>query len=177
MSKPKAKANASSTPQMYNQDEISRLAQDPKNMVYQYVHDNPTATFTVQQQKTILSRLRPLYLQLRTTYPDWSDEKLRDQIKNTDAELQSFADNNERTFQLFTKHDATDDQLNHIRYMLYLREMQAIGCISDIQAQETIQNYLIQAHKTNMSLEEYKAQVKKEKAEKQQKQKAQKKGK
>jgi hypothetical protein len=163
---------SSRTPQLLNQDEVARLSEDPKNRVYQYIHDNPTQNYSAAEQKRYVAEIRNQYVEIRKQNPDWSDEKIQQHLRSTVTAYNNFADNNDRIFKLLTKRETTVDELGYIGYMLYLRDMQEQGAISEVQAQETIQNYLISKFKTNMTIEQYKAQMQREKALKEQENKA-----
>jgi hypothetical protein len=155
-----------STPQFLNQNEIKKLADDPKNRVFEYQYDTATATFTIAQQKHCITTIRNLFLELRKTQPDWSDVKIQEDITSKNNLLKSFAENNTKIFEKCASRQSSENDLNHIKYMLYLRDQCDAGAISESQAQETIQNYLITQFKTNMTIDEYKKQMADEKAKK-----------
>lgn len=159
----------SHTPQFITKDHISKLAEDPKNIVYEYTHDEATVKYNSQQQKELFEYIRLQYLNLRQHHPDWSDIRIREEMVKTEN-IKLFAENNGRIFDTCTSRDSTVDHLNHIRYMIYLRQQQELGNIDYATAQETVQNYLITQFKTNMSIQEYKEQLDKEKKMKKEKQ-------
>lgn len=148
------------TPELLNQEQLEKLSQDPKNRVYTYVHDNPTATFSVAQQKQCVASIRQQYVALRASEPLLSDAEARKRIRETSL-LDAFAENNTRIFELLTSRQSSPDQVNHIRYMLYLREQKEEGTLDDATAQAMIQDYLVTAFKTNMTPQEYEASLKK----------------
>jgi len=148
------------SPEYLNQKQLEQLAEDPKNRVYTYVNDEATAKYTVKEQKEHVNRIRHLYLALRSQHADWSDRKIREELRQTHAPLNLFAENNTRIFETLTTRDATPDSINHIKYMLYLKEQQELGHIDDVQAQSMIQDYLITAFKTNLTPQQYEAQMK-----------------
>jgi hypothetical protein len=154
------KIGGESTPEYLNQKQLEKLAEDPKNKVYTYVNDEATATFTVAEQKQHINHIRQLYLGLREKNPDWSDYRLREEIRNNHKILNSFAENNTRIFDTLTSKESTLDSVNHIRYMLYLRDQQEGGVIDGVQAQQMIQDYLITAFKTNMTPAQYEKMMK-----------------
>jgi len=148
------------TPEYLNQKNLEELSRDPKNRVYTYVNDEATATFTIAEQKQHINHIRNLYLAMRSKNPDWSVYKIREEIRNNNKVLDSFAENNTRIFDTLTSHESTPDSVNHIKYMLYLREQKEWGNITDVQAQAMIQDYLLTAFKTNMSPKDYEAKMK-----------------
>ena len=154
------------TPKYYNQFDISKIAEDPKNKVYTYVHDNPTAIFPVDQQKKYIQDIRLIYLKYRELNPEWSDVEIKNKIKEEHPNYNLFIQNNKRIFDVCTSRNSTEEHINHIKYMLYLREQKEHGFIDEVKSQQMIQDYLVAKFKTNMSLDEYKALMAKEKAEK-----------
>lgn len=154
------------SPEYLNQKQLEKLAEDPKNRVYTYVNDEATATFTVTEQKQHISHIRNLYLTFRSKNADWSDYRIREEIRNNNKTLDSFAENNTRIFDTLTSRESTQDSINHIKYMLYLREQKELGNIDDIQAQSMIQDYLITAFKTNMTPKEYESKMKEQSGKK-----------
>lgn len=147
------------TPEYFNQKQLENLSKDPKNRVYTYVNDNPTAKFTIDEQKNYIIQIRNQYIKAREIDPKLSDNNIRSEIrKNKNFDL--FAENNGRIFDTLTSRTSTTEHINHIRYMLYIKEQQERGFVDDATAQNMIQDYLITAFKTNMSPEEYKAQLK-----------------
>ena len=108
--------NNDTLPQYLNQTELDRLAADPTNRVYQYTNDDPTATFTTDQQKRYIAEIRNRYLQIKQSEPTWNDEKIRDQLKSENSMWESFAENNGRIFDTCSSKDSTEDHLNHIKY-------------------------------------------------------------
>ena len=151
--------SSTNTPEYLNQKQLEKLAEDPKNKVYTYVNDEPTYRFTVSEQKRYTVEIRNEYTELRKKHPELSDVKLREEIRKNKT-LDLFAENNTRIFDLLTSRNSTTDELNHIRYMLYLREQQELGNIDTAQAQAMIQDYLITAFKTNMTPQEYEEKMK-----------------
>ena len=147
------------TPEYLNQKQLEKLAEDPKNRVYTYINDEATAKFTVAEQKKYIQDIRSQYMNLRTLHPEWKDATIQDEIRK-DTPTNLFAENNTRIFELLTSRTSTQESINHIRYMLYLREQQEQGNIADHQAQSMIQDYLITAFKTNMTPKEYEAKMK-----------------
>lgn len=147
-----------STPEYLNQKQLEKLAADPKNRVYQYVNDEATAKFTVAQQKKFVVLIRKWFEEQRQLHPTWSDLQIREELKKS-PDMKLFAENNSRIFETLASRDATQDNLNHIRYMLYLREQQDMGVIDEMTAQNMIQDYLITAFKTNMTPAEYEAKM------------------
>jgi hypothetical protein len=154
------------SPEYLNQKQLEQLAEDPKNRVYTYVNDEATATFTVTEQKQHINNIRTLYLALRSKNADWSDYRIREEIRNNNKTLDSFAENNTRIFDTLTSRESTQDSVNHIKYMLYLREQKELGNIDDIQAQSMIQDYLITVFKTNMNPKEYESKMKQQSGKK-----------
>lgn len=154
------------SPEYLNQKQLEQLAEDPKNRVYTYVNDEATATFTVTEQKQHISHIRNLYLTFRSKNADWSDYRIREEIRNNNKTLDSFAENNTRIFDTLTSRESTQDSINHIKYMLYLREQKELGNIDDIQAQSMIQDYLITVFKTNMTPKEYESKMKEQSGKK-----------
>jgi hypothetical protein len=163
--------SSSSAPKYFNQNDINKLAEDPKNKVYTYTHDNPTAIFTIDQQKKHIQDIRNMYLQTRKNSPDLSDIQIRKQIREENKNLDLFAENNGRIFDTCTSRESTPEHINHIKYMLYLREQKENGAIDETTSQQMIQEYLVSKFKTEKTLEQYKAELAKEKAEKKAKQK------
>jgi hypothetical protein len=159
------------TPTFLTNKDIEKLSEDPRNQVYRYENDNPTQTFTTQQQRVYITEIRKRYLELRATHEEWSDEVIRQNICKSNKILNSFAENNTKIFELFTCRDTTDDSMNHIQYMLYLKDQKDKGLLTESSAQEEIQKYLITQFKTDMTLEQYKEQMAKEKQEKKKKNK------
>ena len=153
--------SSSQTPEYFNQQELERLAQDPKNQVYTYVNDEATAKFTAQQQRSLTTQIRNQYLQCRSTTPNQSDDEIRTTIRcNKNIDL--FAENNTRIFDTLTNRDSSPDHVNHIRYMIDLREQLENGSINEIMAQQMIQDYLVTAFKTGLTPEEYEKLQKKQ---------------
>ena len=143
---------------------MQKLAEDEKNRVYTYVHDQPTVTYTAQQQKRLIAEIRVAYLKMQQESPTLSDDAIRAKIKeNTDHA--AFGENNPHIFQRCTDRNTTNDQLDILRYMLYVREQQESGHLSQAQADEIVQSNLLQRFKTNETLEQYKERMAKEKAE------------
>lgn len=153
------RSQSTNTPEYLNQKQLEKLAQDPKNKVYTYVNDDPTARFTVNEQKRYTAQIRNEYTDLRQKFPDHTDKQLREEIRKNKT-LDLFAENNTRIFDLLTSRESKLDEINHIRYMLYLREQQELGNIDTAQAQAMIQDYLITAFKTNMTPKEYEEKMK-----------------
>lgn len=147
------------SPELLNQQQLEKLSQDPKNRVYTYVHDAPSVRFTTEQQKRYVTQIRQRYLALREQQPEAPDRRLRDELR-ADAAIASFADNNSRIFETLTARESTPDHINHLRYMLYLREQQERGFLTETEAQNMIQDYLVTAFKTNLTPREYEAQLK-----------------
>lgn len=147
------------TPEYLNQQQLEKLAQDPKNRVYTYVNDEATAKFTVAEQKKYVQDIRSKYLEIRSQFPDLKDVTIQNELRK-EKSIDLFAENNTRIFELLTSRTSTQENINHIRYMLYLREQQEQGNIADHQAQSMIQDYLITAFKTNMTPKEYEAKMK-----------------
>jgi hypothetical protein len=146
------------SPQLLNNFDLQKLAQDPKNKVYQYEYDTPTTRFTVQQQKQHINDIRSEFIRLHHLHQDWTDDQIRQEIKNQHTSWKSFSENLNKIFELITNRNTPNEHINHIKYMLYLKEQQNSGNISEATAQETIQNYLISQFKTGMTLEQYKRQ-------------------
>ena len=159
-------SSSTSTPKYFNQKDIDKLSEDPKNKVYTYTHDNPTATFTLEQQKKYIQEIRNMYLQIKKNFPHLNDNQIRQQIKEENKNLNLFSENNSRIFDTCTSKDSTSEHINHIKYMLYLREQKENGAIDESMSQQMIQEYLISKFKTDKTLEQYKAELAKEKAEK-----------
>jgi hypothetical protein len=112
-----------------------------------------------------------MYLQTRKNSPDLSDIQIRKQIREENKNLDLFAENNGRIFDTCTSRESTPEHINHIKYMLYLREQKENGAIDETTSQQMIQEYLVSKFKTEKTLEQYKAELAKEKAEKKAKQK------
>ena len=152
--------SSKSSPSILSTADVENLANDPRNLVYTYVHDEPTALFTSQQQIQMIQTIQCQYGDLRRNFPEATDDELRAKILATHSknnQLKLFVDNNPKIWMLCTNRDTTSDELNHIRYMLYLRTMQEQGKINEAEAQQLIQTYLLEKFKTGMSLAEYKA--------------------
>lgn len=153
--------SSSQTPEYFNQQELEKLAQDPKNQVYTYVNDEATAKFTAQQQRSLTTQIRNQYLQYRTVTPEQSDDDIRRSLKS-DNNINLFAENNTRIFDTLTNRDSSQDHVNHIRYMIYLREQLENGSINEIMAQQMIQDYLVTAFRTGLTPAEYEKMQKKQ---------------
>ena len=100
--------SSSQKPEYFNQLELERLAQDPKNQVYTYVNDEATAKFSAAQQRFYTSQIRTQYLQFRNVQPELSDYQIRDKLQ-TDKNIKLFADNNTRIFETLTNRDSSQD--------------------------------------------------------------------
>lgn len=147
------------SPEYLNQSQIQILAEDPKNQVYTYVHDEPTAKFTAKEQLDLSSVIRIEYLKLRKEFAQYTDIQLREQILNSQPKLKLFADNNTRIVDTLTNRNSSEDHVNHIRYMIYLRCQVESGFITDIEAQQMIQDYLVRVFDTGLSPAEYEQQI------------------
>jgi hypothetical protein len=146
--------NSSQSPEYFNQRELERLAQNPKNQVYTYVNDEATAKFTAHQQRQYTTYIRSRYLQIRSAQPNLSDYQIREEI-NQEKSVKLFSENNTRIFETLTNRDSSQDYVNHIRYMIYLREQQENGAITEVMAQQMIQDYLVTAFNTGMTPQQY----------------------
>lgn len=145
-----------------SQSEIEKLSDDPKNRVYKYEYDDATQLYTSQEQKKFITSIRTQFQAMRDSDPTLSDREIQKQLRKNTS-IDKFAENNTKIFETCCKRETTDEQLNHIRYMLYLREQQERGAISEVTAQETIQNYLINSFRTDMTVDQYKQKMAEEK--------------
>ena len=170
---PTAASNQSKAPTYLSQNDISKLSDDPKNMVYTYTNDTPTALFTTELQKSYIKDIRNAYLLDKKNNPNKNDEEIRQKLKDENKEWTLFSENNTRIFETCTNKESTQDHINHIKYMLYLREQQERGMIDESSAQAMIQDYLIAKFKSEKTLEQYKAEMAQEKAEKKRQQQQQ----
>lgn len=161
----KNKKKSSTTPQLLTQEEIAKLSQDPSNRVYQYQYDQPTKKYTSQEQKDMIIKIRTEYVKLVKEHPNEDDVQIRQRLKSQSTEFYDFWFNMTKVFDLFTHRNAKQEHLMHVNYMLYLREQLESGNLQDHEAQEAVQNYLVEQLKTGQSVAEYREQVKKEKEE------------
>ena len=181
-------SSSSHSPQLFSQSQIEELSNDSRNEVYVYTNDDPTKIYTVEQQKRLIGQIRSAFLTMKSLQQNEQnneispsantsllDCKIRQEMKKNNPEWALFAENNTRIFELCTNSKTTNDEMNHILYMLYLREQMENGVLTTHQAQEKIQDYLVSRLRTNMTLEEYKEQMKKEKEAQEAKRKKQRK--
>lgn len=150
------------TTQYLSQAELNKLSQDPRNKIYQYTYDNPTRKFSVEEQKNHIQAIRDRYVQLLDKSSQ-TDEEIREQLKQENPTWEAFIENHERIFLACTTRTTPPEHILHLQYMMYVKEQQELGNVDPITAQQMVQNYLVDSFKTNQTLEQYKAQMKKEK--------------
>lgn len=153
------------------QDELKRLAKDPRNRVYQYTYDTPTQLFTAKDRELLMKEIRQAYVEIRTTKPDLNDEQLRELLYSTKEKWKLFADNHAKIFATLTSRETPDDHIMHLRYMAYLKVQEESGNLAPHLAQSMLQDYLVDKLKTGESLADYKKRMKKEEGEEKSKKK------
>ena len=110
---------------------------------------------------------------------DQLDQKARDLIRSQNQTWKEFSVDHTKTFWTLTSYPTSHEDIMHLRYMVYLQVEQEKGNISESEAQEMVQGYLLRKFRTNQTLEAYKKDMadrerrQKEKAARKQKRKAQ----
>lgn len=107
------------------------------------------------------------------------DQKARDLLRKQNQTWKEFSVDHAKTFWTLTSYPTSHEDIMHLRYMVYLQMEQEKGNITEGEAQEMVQGYLIRKFRTNQTLEAYKKDMadrerrRKEKAARKQKRKQQ----
>jgi hypothetical protein len=148
-----------STNQYLSEDQIAKIAQDPKNIVYKYEHDQATTVYTAEQQTHYVNTIRHAYLQKRQQDSTWIDGKIRTAIRNEHKELHEFIKNNERIWLKLTDRATPDQEIKHIYFMIYVRLQMERG-LPKHQADALVQEYLVKNFNTGLSPQQYNEKMK-----------------
>jgi hypothetical protein len=156
---------ATQKPTFLSHDELKKLSQDPKNRVYEYAYDAPTARFKAADQKQLIGDIRTAYIKVVSEHKDWDDVKIRTDLKAQNPLWGKFEENHTKTFETITDRNTPEEHMLHLRYMLYLREQQESGNLDAHTANAMVQDYLVSKFKTDKTLAQYKEEMKREQEE------------
>lgn len=147
-------------------EELQNLSQDPKNKIYNYQYDEAKHRFTAPQRRVLIDEIRTSYVNLYSTNSDKNDNELREILYQKNKNFKHFAEDHARIFTILTNRESSNDYINHIRYMAYLKCEEESGNTTQSETQVKLQEYLLDKFKTGESLDAYKKRLSKEETEK-----------
>ena len=111
-------------------EEVARLRENPENMFYGVTHD--TVQYTpMKQVKQIMGVVRSLAHQFREEHPDWTDDKVRAEIRSRSAAADKMAGTTHpRLFNIITQKTVDDKTAEMIGFMIGLHERVESGDMS-----------------------------------------------
>lgn len=140
--------------QMLSEERLRELAEDPTNIVYTYEYDTPDKPKAAPEVKVYYRKLKKVYARVCQEYPAWSDEAIRDHIRETNAQMKDFEQSHPAIFKALTDRTSKPEHLKHILYMVYLLEMVENKYLSQEEATEHAKAFLVDQFKRGAATEE-----------------------
>ena len=111
-------------------EEIARLREDPRNVVYEVQHDEVDYT-PMAEVKRVMGVIRALAAQMRLEHPDWDEDKVRTEIRARSAAAENMASKTHpRLFKVITGETIDEKTADMLVYMIGLHERVERGEIS-----------------------------------------------
>ena len=130
-----------------SQARAAELAEDPTQKVYNYVYDTPTRIWTSEESRDAVNAIRDRWVELRLAKPDAKDPEIRRLIVEN-PDYKSFYTDHKKIFAFITSRDTTPEQLQHVFVLLYAKQRQEKGTLTETNAQAFISQYLLNSLKT-----------------------------
>jgi hypothetical protein len=142
----------------FSQTHLEQLAQDPRNLVYHYEHDESAVKTRLgaDEAKVLVNQVRQRYLEMIEKQSQLDDEQCRLQICSERDRWRQFAGDYKMIFKLVTNRNTPDHQFQHVLYMLYIMKQKEVGLYTEQQANALIQSYFLKHFTTKKTLAELK---------------------
>ena len=137
--------------QFFDRSNLERLANQDHTEVYEYVFDKPERLVPVTEVEDLIKEARNRYLQLKMENPYAATRDYRQWVLKDNPTMQSFSRTHPRIFETCVNPATTEDDLQRIRYLLFLKRRQEAGVITEELATHTLNNFLLTEFKGQQS--------------------------
>lgn len=137
--------------------QLDKLTEDPKNLVYDYTHDQVERVKSVEEVKYLIQGVRQEYLTLRANQPDLCDRACRRQLTQDSTSFADFAKTHPLMFERITNRDATEQDFQIMFAHLRLRALVESGRMSHEEATQKVNLLVLEHCKTGMTYDQWKA--------------------
>tara|TARA_Y100001970_G_C13851250_1_gene659440 strand:- start:44 stop:472 length:429 start_codon:yes stop_codon:yes gene_type:complete len=128
-------------------EQIEELRQNPDNVVYDVTHDEVEYTPMAQVKQT-LGVIRTLAQHLRKENPEWSDARVRQEIRSRSQAAETMASSTHpRLFETITRESVDDKTAEMIGYMISLHERVERGEMTKEESSTALYVKMLQENK------------------------------
>ena len=125
-------ATSSNKPQILTPQQIDAIRSDPQATVMDVQYNEVERVMTMRELKPILASIRSHYLELRTQYPEETDENIRDRIDGLITQGKQLRETSHpRIYNIITDRSSTDQDLETIATLIRIRAEVDDGTITE----------------------------------------------
>ena len=122
----------------FSPEKLEELAKDPRNQVYTVNYDQVEYT-PMREVKNLIHVVRSLSKALLSSYPEWSDDQIREEIaKRSGAAKKMKEKTHPKLFLKITDRNLSDDDAESLAYMISLYERKERGELSQEDVETAI---------------------------------------
>jgi hypothetical protein len=137
-----------------SESHMRRLADDPKNLVYEYKFDEVDRVKPMEEVERLLRQTIAVYSDFRKQNPDWCDRHCKLEILKKYPELKDFCETHPRYFKMATNRSTTGEELKNLYLLVQVRSLVEKGKMTEDQAKQYVMSTMLEKCKMNITPEE-----------------------
>ncbi len=126
-----------------NDEQLQELAQDKRNRVFKYTHDQPERVMGADEARDRIREVRERYLALRSEHPEWEDDVLRHHICSEKYAWRQFAKTHNLNFVNATDRNTDEEKMKYQYYLLFVKKQVEMGQITVEQSRAMVNEYFL----------------------------------